>query len=351
VLPLILQFQGRESLEELAERTKAPIDMLRQLVARMDELGLLWGPRFEELERVAKAKVESAGHFPASCTMGLGDASKAAEVLGKFLGEAEDPEIDGDVVGLVAPHLDYQHGIVQYASAYKALRPDRRPDRVVLLGTNHFGIGDGVVMSEFGFQTPLGIAPADRAALAFLEKSLGSKRIYADQMDHLGEHSIQLQLPWVQHLYGDVPVVAALIPDPLRPMVADDGARATTDEFVAALTTALNELGGRTLFIISSDLSHVGPQFGDPGPVTDPIAAQVEQLDRERLRLFCAGNPDAFVAPFVAQNNISRWCSLGNMSTLLRLAKPASVELIDYRQMRDTNAGAMVTCAAVAITA
>ena len=85
--------------------------------------------------------------------------------------------------------------------------------------------------------------------------------------------------------------------------------------------------------------------------MTDPIAAQVEQLDRERLRLFCAGNPDAFVAPFVAQNNISRWCSLGNMSTLLRLAKPASVELIDYRQMRDTNAGAMVTCAAVAITA
>ncbi|MFM7808667.1 MAG: hypothetical protein ACKPEA_12210, partial [Planctomycetota bacterium] len=77
----------------------------------------------------------------------------------------------------------------------------------------------------------------------------------------------------------------------------------------------------------------------------------VEQLDRERLRLFCAGDPKGFVAPFIAQNNVSRWCSLGNMSALLRLAKPASVELIDYRQMRDTNAGAMVTCAAAAITA
>jgi len=85
--------------------------------------------------------------------------------------------------------------------------------------------------------------------------------------------------------------------------------------------------------------------------VNDQVASQVEQLDRERLRLFCSGDAAAFVAPFVAQNNISRWCSLGNMSTLLRLAKPASVELIDYRQMRDTNAGAMVTCAAVAITA
>jgi AmmeMemoRadiSam system protein B len=134
-------------------------------------------------------------------------------------------------------------------------------------------------------------------------------------------------------------------------MVADDGARATTDEFVASLSTALNELGGKTLFIASSDLSHVGPQFGDPGPVTDPIAGQVEQLDRERLSLFCSGNVDAFVAPFAAQNNVSRWCSVGNMSALLRIAKPASVELIDYRQMRDTTAGSMVTCAALAITA
>jgi AmmeMemoRadiSam system protein B len=145
-------------------------------------------------------------------------------------------------------------------------------------------------------------------------------------------------------------VIAALVPDPLRPMVADDGARATTDEFVGALETALSELGGNTLFIASSDLSHVGPQFGDPGPVTDPIAQQVEQLDRERLRLFCAGDPKAFVAPFASQNNVSRWCSLGNMSAFLRLARPASVELIDYRQMRDANAGAMVTSAAVAIT-
>ena len=352
VLPLILQFQGRESLEELSTRTKAPMNILREIVTRMDELGLLWGPRFEELERLAKARITESGHFPTSCTAPLGENAETANAtIAGWMAQAEDPEIPGTVTGLVSPHLDYASGWNNYAAAYRALNPDHRPDRVVVLGTNHFGIGDGVVMSEFGFQTPLGIAPADRAALAFLEKSLGSKRIYADQMDHLGEHSIQLQLPWVQHLYGDVPVVAALIPDPLRPMVADDGARATTDEFVAALTTALNELGGRTLFIASSDLSHVGPQFGDPGPVTDPIAAQVEQLDRERLRLFCAGNPDAFVAPFVAQNNISRWCSLGNMSTLLRLAKPASVELIDYRQMRDTNAGAMVTCAAVAITA
>jgi AmmeMemoRadiSam system protein B len=351
VLPLVLQFQGRESLEEISERTKAPMDMLRQLVARMDELGLLWGPRFEELERVAKAKVESAGHFPATCTLGLGDATKAAEVLGKFLGEAEDPEIEGQVVGLVAPHLDYQHGIVQYASAYRALRPDQRPDRVVVLGTNHFGIGDGVVMSEFGFATPLGTAEPDKGVHAFLESNLGRKRIYADQMDFLGEHSVQLHLPWIQHLFGQVPVVAALIPDPLRPMVADDGARATTEEFIKTLRTALGELGGRTLFVSSADLSHVGPQFGDPGPVNDQVASQVEQLDRERLKLYCGADADRFEAPFRAQSNPSRWCSIGNMASTLRIAAPSAVELIDYRQLRDTNGAALISSASMALVA
>jgi len=349
VLPLILQFQGRESLAELETRTKAPMHVLREIVTRMDELGLLWGPRFEELEKIAKAKVTEAGHFPATCTQSLGaDAHKAAEKIAEWMSQAEDPEIDGSILGVVAPHLDYERGWHNYAAAYKALNADNRPDRVVILGTNHFGIGDGVVLSEFGFATPMGVMPADMASLKFLEESLGKKRMYADQMDFLGEHSIQLHLPWLQHLYGDVPVIAALVPDPIRP-VSEDGERASTAEFVHALKLALDELGGRTLFIASSDLSHVGPQFGDNGPVNDQVAAQVDQLDRERLRLFCAGDAKNFEAPFIAQGNVSRWCSLGNMGTLLRLASPRLVEMIDYKQVRETNGGSLVSCAALAL--
>ena len=353
VLPLILQFQGRESLQEISTRTKAPMNVLREIVSRMDELGLLWGPRFEELERLAKARITESGKYPLGPTLGSTLGSKADEASAKiasWMEQAEDPEIEGSIVGLVAPHLDYERAWQNYASAYRALASGPRPDRVVVLGTNHFGIGDGVVLTEFGFETPLGTVPADRGTLAFLERSLGAKRIYADQMDHLGEHSIVLQLPWIQHLFGEVPVVAALVPDPLRPPIADDGARATVDEFEQSLRTALGELGGRTLFVASSDLSHVGPQFGDPGPVTDQIASQVEALDRERLRLFCSGDAKAFTAPFVTQNNISRWCSVGNMGSLLRLSNPGGVEMIDYRQVRDPNGGSLVSSAALAVT-
>jgi hypothetical protein len=53
VLQLVLLFQGRETLDEIAAKTQAPMHLLQDLVTRMDEVGLIWGPRFEELERVA----------------------------------------------------------------------------------------------------------------------------------------------------------------------------------------------------------------------------------------------------------------------------------------------------------
>ena len=351
VLQLILMFQGRETLDEIAAKTQAPLHILRDVVTRLDEVGLIWGPRFEELERVAKAKITEHGHFPISCSASLGqDAQTCHEAMDKWLSDMEDPEIEGTILGLVAPHLDYQRGWPGYAAAYRALKKDEKPNRVIILGTNHFGIGDGVVVSEYGFATPIGKASADKSMLAFLEKTLGSKRIYADQIDHLGEHSVQMHIPWIQHFYGDVPMLAALIPNPLVPLVADDDARATTEQFVDAVRTALAELGGRTLLIASSDLSHVGQQFGDPGTINDESANQVEKIDRERLAAYCKKDTAAFEGLFIKDQNRTRWCSVGNMLAAQNILRPANVDLIDYQQVRDPNGMSMVSSAAIAFS-
>jgi len=351
VLQLILMFQGRETLDEIAAKTQAPLHILRDVVTRLDEVGLIWGPRFEELERVAKAKITEHGYFPMSCSASLGnDAQACHDAMDKWLSDMEDPEIEGTILGLVAPHLDYQRGWPGYAAAYRALKKDEKPNRVIILGTNHFGIGDGVVVSEYGFATPIGKASADKSMLAFLEKTLGSKRIYADQIDHLGEHSVQMHIPWIQHFYGDVPMLAALIPNPLVPPVADDDARATTEQFVDAVRTALAELGGRTLLIASSDLSHVGQQFGDPGTINDESANQVEKIDRERLAAYCKRDTAAFEGLFIKDQNRTRWCSVGNMLAAQKILRPANVDLIDYQQVRDPNGMSMVSSAAIAFS-
>src|SRR4029077_11871719 len=112
------------------------------------------------------------------------------------------------------------------------------------------------------------------------------RSVIVDQLDHLPEHSVQLHLPWFQYFFGNVPIVAALIPDPLSPMIADDQQRSTGDQFVEILSSVLEDIGGGALSVAYSDLSHVGPQFGEPRPVDERRRFDVERHDREMMAKF-----------------------------------------------------------------
>ncbi|MDY7108085.1 MAG: AmmeMemoRadiSam system protein B [Planctomycetota bacterium] len=349
VMGILQHLQGRLTLEELSDRTGGDLRQLTELVKNLDQLGLLWGPRFEQMESQRWEELQQEGAFPVRSSNMLGeDESICRNALEEYFQETEDPEIDGPVIGLVAPHLDYERGWPNYAAAYYGLRERTAPERVVVLGTNHNGLGDGVVLSELGFDTPLGRCRADKAVTDRLVERLG-RPLIADQLDHLSEHSIELQLPWIQYCFGNVPIVAALIPDPLVPMIAEDGQRTPLEPFVDALSETLGELGGETLLVASSDLSHVGPQFGEPRAVDDQRRLDVERHDREMMSKFVAGDPEEFLAAMAWNKNPTRWCSIGNMAALLMLARPRRVELIDYRQAYDERGMALVSSAAMAL--
>ena len=347
--------QGEEELGELFSRIGAPAEaqpQLVELVKKLDELGFLWGPTSEALERAKLDAIRAKGAFF------LPDEARRPEVaaeLGKFMSQAlaaaEDPEFGTPVVGIVAPHLDYARGGSNYAAAYKCLETGarERPDRVVVLGTNHFGLGDGVVMTEFGFETPLGTLRPDAPVLERLRDAFGDK-LFKDQIDFAGEHSVNLHLPWIQHLWGDVPIVAALVPDPTVAMIEDDGARVSAKEFAGGLKTVLAQAGGRTVVVASADLSHVGPQFGDRSALDAARRREVEEADREVLREFIEG-PDRMIAHFARNGNAARWCSIGNMFVAATAVPHASREMVAYAQSADPNGGAMVTSAALAFLA
>jgi AmmeMemoRadiSam system protein B len=348
-LPILQQFHGERTIEQLAGKFRSPAAQLVELAKGLDKLGLLWGPTFERLEADRWDDLKSTGAFPARAASSLGgdgDACRAA--LDGYFEETEDPEIEQTALGIVAPHLDYERGWPNYAAAYYALRDLDPPDRVVILGTNHFGIGDGVVLTEFGFDSPLGRCPADTQVVEAMVERFG-RPLVVDQLDHLPEHSIELQIPWIQYCWGDVPLVAALVPDPLTPMIEDDDGRVTRENFVDALGEALEEAGGRTFFIASSDLSHVGPQFGEPRPVDEQRRVDVERHDREMMTKYLTGDPEEFLTAMRWNKNPTRWCSIGNMAALLSLVKPEAVELIDYRQAFDEKGMALVSSAAMTL--
>ena len=344
-------FNGERSVDEIAGTLKlADIAPLLELVKKLDEFGLLWGPTCESLEDKKKADLQASGAFAAGATRSLGeDPAVIRAQLEKWLDEAEDAEIDEPIAGLVACHLDYGRGHPVYASSYRTIAKAAKPDRVVILGTNHFGLGDGVVMSDLGFESPLGRMPVDGGIVARVRAQTGRK-LFVDILDHVPEHSIQLHIPWVQHLFGSVPVVAALVPDPVVGLLSDDGERLGVDEFVSVLGGALAAEGGRTLFIASADMSHVGPAFGEPTAVGDQRRREVEAHDRAMMKEFIAG-PDQLVARMRELKNPTRWCSVGCMSAVAKLAKPSGVELIDYRQAVDEQGNALVSSASMVLLA
>ncbi len=349
VLPILQLFRGDRPIDQIASQINGQVNQLIELARGLDAIGLLWGPTFEHLEEQVQQKIKTQGAFPANASLSLGTTEAACrEALDEYFNQTEDPEIDTVPVGIVAPHLDYQRGWPNYAAAYYCLRNTPAPQRVVILGTNHYGMGDGVVLAEYGFDSPMGRCPADSPVIERIVADLG-RPIVVDQLDHVPEHSVQLHMPWLQYCFGSVPVIAALIPDPLAPMIKDDGQRATGEQFVASLKDALEQVGGRTLFIASSDLSHVGPQFGEPRPVDERRRFDVEKHDRDMMAKFISGDAQEFLAAMRWSKNPTRWCSIGNMTAILELAQPQSIELIDYRQAYDEKGMVMVSSAAMAL--
>jgi AmmeMemoRadiSam system protein B len=349
IFAVIQRIDGESTAEEIAKVTKAPADKLIELLEKLDSVGLLWGPTSAKLEEKIVQRLHDEGSFPVRSSGTLGKTEdECREQLKQWFDDTEDPEFEQPVRGIVAPHLDYDRGWPNYASAYYAWQSEKTPDRVVILGTNHFGEGDGVVLSTIGFTSPLGTCPIDSQVVDSLVDTFGDG-ITKDFIDHTAEHSIELHLPWLQYCFGDVPLVCALIPSPLIKMIdEEDNIRTSTDEFIPALRDILYEMGGTTLVVASADLSHVGQQFGEPRPVDDQRKFDVERHDREMMTKFLSNDVDEFISAMKWHNNATHWCSIGNMSAAVQLINPDEIELIDYRQACDEKGIALVSSSAIA---
>ena len=106
------------------------------------------------------------------------------------------------IVGLISPHAGYMYSGPVAATAFYELAIDGKPDTVVLLGPNHTGYGSALsIMREGNWQTPLGNVKVDSVmADAILHET---SILDIDEMAHRYEHSLEVQLPFLQFLYGN----------------------------------------------------------------------------------------------------------------------------------------------------
>lgn len=110
------------------------------------------------------------------------------------------------ILGLIVPHAGYMYSGPVAAHGYYELARDGKPDVFIILGPNHTGLGSPIAtMINDYWSTPLGKAYVDSALAKEIVRM--SEVVDIDKSAHRYEHSIEVQLPFIQYLYGDVTFV------------------------------------------------------------------------------------------------------------------------------------------------
>jgi AmmeMemoRadiSam system protein B len=174
-------------------------------------------------------------------------------------------------VAVVVPHAGYYYSGPVAAHAYKELADDGIFDTAVILGPNHTGYGYPVALwMGDDWNTPLGEVEINKEVA---QRLLG-ELIVADETAHIREHSIEVQLPWLQHLYEKIRIVPIV-------MLAQDLETART------VGKAIARAGDGLVIIASSDFTHYEPHsvaMETDSSVIDAIVG----LDEEKLYERCA---------------------------------------------------------------
>lgn len=168
--------------------------------------------------------------------------------LDDFLAQASVPALSGRIVALIAPHAGYIYSGKVAAYSY-ALLKGRKFDRVVVIAPSHFEAFPYVsVFSGDAYATPLGNVPVDKefaAKLAKLDPLIQLSTHGHTPSKEQGEHALEVQLPFLQHVLGEFRLV---------PIVMGDQNYATERALGVALAKMVK--GTDTLILVSSDLSH-----------------------------------------------------------------------------------------------
>jgi AmmeMemoRadiSam system protein B len=173
-------------------------------------------------------------------------APQLARDVDAMIEAAAPVEVAGRVVGLVEPHAGYMYSGGIAAAGYRQLAPGMF-ERVVLVGPSHRAAFPGVaVWDGAAFATPLGEIPLDREAIAALVEA--DPLIVRRNAVHEGEHSLEVQLPFLQRRLLDFRLV---------PMVMGRQDPATCERLGRAIARVARAPG--SLLIASSDLSHYHP--------------------------------------------------------------------------------------------
>jgi AmmeMemoRadiSam system protein B/AmmeMemoRadiSam system protein A len=170
------------------------------------------------------------------------DKNSLINQINDFLDQAEKVKTDQHLSILIVPHAGYDYSGPTASWGFKQIE-SKNYTRVIILGASHQAyFQNAAVYNQGSWQTPLGKVKIDEDLASILIKE--SKLIEANLTTHQDEHSLEVELPFLQQALKNFKIVPVLLGQ-TNNQVLEDLAQAVSDNF-----------DQQTLLIISSDLSH-----------------------------------------------------------------------------------------------
>ncbi len=213
-----------------------------------------------------------------------GDKKELEEMIEGFLAKAESPKIEGEIFGLLLPHAGYFFSGPVAAYGIKTIL-GKEFDTVIIMGDSHYERFDGVAVWPEGFwQTPLGKLKVDKD-LARKIMAVSDRFLVRDSA-HLFEHSIEVQLPFLQKTLKDFKILPIIF--------------GSEDKDWKLLAQAIldNIKNKRVLIIASADLSHY-LSYEEAKKVDESTLKNILRLQTENLNV----------------------CAIDSTKTLIKIAK------------------------------
>ena len=239
-----------------------------------------------------------------------GSASGLSQELTRLCGRPRITAKLTSSVGLIAPHAGYVYSGAVAGEGYKELVARGAPEWAIILGSNHTGMGQPISIATDGeWETPLGTSKIATDIAARLVA--GGARVAPEAF--VREHSIEVQLPFLQHLLGlDVPFVPVCVMLPPIDEVISLG------EAIAAVAS---ESAG--IIIASSDFTHYQP---------DEVA---RQIDREAIDRILALDIEGFYRKLISERLTI--CGGGAIASVMSCARTLGwrAKLVSYATSGD----------------
>ena len=221
----------------------------------------------------------------------------------KFIDDAELKETAGKLIGLIAPHAGYIYSGHVAGYAYKQL-VGRSFDTVVLLGLSHrYRIDSAAIYARGAFRTPLGDIQIDEDLAAEI------MRLNSDIVDlpsaHANEHSLEVQLPFLQHILSDFRIV---------PILLQDDSPKNVMPLAQAIAATMSDRS--PLLIGSTDLCHY-PVYEAARKSDRVVIEAIGHFDSDYLRQ----QMNEYMQIHPTQNFHCMMCSTGAVYTTMSAAK------------------------------